>query len=104
MRGVDSLLAKLGRSFPQSVPRILKVLGKVGGEILFSRRPAVVVFFFANPLTAVVTLSSGHKPEFCLNSGTEEQLCRILPPSQNSGEFLLRPRIAKILSAARIHR
>src|SRR5437870_5657562 len=57
MRGVDALIAKLSRCFPQSLPRIDQVFGKITREVFFRRGPAIVRRSFFNLLLAVIALS-----------------------------------------------
>ena len=57
VRGVDSLLAQVGRGFPEPLPGFLQVLGQVGSQCAFGRGPTVVWLALSHFLLAVVTAS-----------------------------------------------
>ena len=62
MQGVNPLITQGHGGLPQPLPGVLQILREIMCESRFSRRPAVVLFPFFDPLLAVVALSTCHAP------------------------------------------
>src|SRR4051794_1990857 len=57
---IDALIAEIGGSLAQPLPRVLQVLRQVGGQRRLGGRPAVVRFACLDPLLAVIALVASH--------------------------------------------
>src|SRR4051794_27902905 len=76
---IDALLAEIGGSLAQPLPRVLQVLRQAGGQRRLGGRPAVVRFACLDPLLAVVALVASHHS---ILYSPRPRLCDVPPPAR----------------------